>query len=64
MRGAGSPVQRRIAKATPMMMYLSCLMHVEAITANRDEVLRFAMVFPIGATKAAKLPARMMVWAA
>jgi hypothetical protein len=36
MRHLGSPGHRRAAKATPILMFLICLMLMEAINADRD----------------------------
>jgi hypothetical protein len=61
MRHLGNPGHRNAGKASRVMIFLMFLMLVEAIGANRVEVLRFAMVLESGATKVVKLLRRMAV---
>jgi hypothetical protein len=61
MRHPGSPGHRCAATISLLLMILNFLMLVEAISADRDEVLRFAMVLASGATTMVKLVGRMTV---
>ena len=47
--------------ASPMLMFLICLMLMEAIGADHDEMVRFVMVLVSGATKVVKLLGRTTV---
>jgi hypothetical protein len=61
MRHPGSPDHRGVTAISLMLMFLICLMLVEAISADRDVLRRFTMVLVSGATKVVKLLRRTAV---
>jgi hypothetical protein len=61
MRRLGNPGHRNAGKASWVMIFLMFLMLVEAIDANRDEVLRFAMLLASGTTIVVRLLRRTAV---
>jgi hypothetical protein len=61
MRHPGSPDHRGAAAISLMLLFLICLMLVEAISADRDVLRRFTMVLVSGATKVVKLLRRTAV---
>jgi hypothetical protein len=61
MRHPGSLDHHGAAAISLMLMFLICLMLVEAISADRDVLWRFTMVLVSGATKVVKLLRRTAV---
>jgi hypothetical protein len=61
MRHPDSPDHHGATAIRLMLTFLICLMLMEAISADRGEVMRFLMLLASGATKVVTLLRRMAV---